>query len=274
MLRLSPLVLALLIALGFVTFVIAPLWVQQSWCPPKRPSTGAIQGNSGPTRNENGRHHQEWDFIQFQKVQAETQQEQAAQGDDRWPPTWLCEDVKLTDVLVAYFTFCLVIVGGFTLHQSERSTREVERAYLGGGGECQIDDGQIRRNTAGQRLFRVEIGNHGKTPAFLSAFDIHFCMLSEVRKGPKPVTPRFTHVDQFPAGEKHRPIGDLIPIPRPNDNIVYGAFWYEDIWERPHCYRFILSIDASGRTPSNVTDVDPSYRAWDWKEKKKKKKQT
>jgi hypothetical protein len=76
----------------------------------------------------------------------------------------------------------------------------IERAYLAGGGECLRDKGQIRRNEPGERLFRLALGNHGKTPAFLTAYGIHFCTLEEARKGPQPVR-RQTHTDQFPPGE-------------------------------------------------------------------------
>jgi hypothetical protein len=191
---------------------------------------------------------------------------------DWWHP-FVCE-VKATDLALAYFTLMLVIVGWFTLDRSERSTRKTERAYLAGGGDIQRSPaGQLQRDANNKRLFRMEIGNHGKTPAFLHAFDIHFCTLAKVQNGPRPVTQRYTHVDQFPPGEKHRWIGPLRPILCEKFDVIYGAFWYEDIWRRKFCSRFILRIE-NGRTHSNVTGVDPSYREWDWTEKKGKKKQT
>jgi hypothetical protein len=135
----------------------------------------------------------------------------------------------------------------------------MERAYLGGGGDCQIDP-----NT-GERSFRVEVGNHGKTPAFLTAYGIEFATMAIVRGQLMPVRRR-THSDQFPPGERHRPVGALRPIPVtvPPIDIVYGAFWYRDIWGGPHCYRFILRIGEDGHAHSDVRGVDERYRRVDW----------
>jgi hypothetical protein len=48
-------------------------------------------------------------------------------------PTWLCEDTKFTDLLLAFFTYCLVIVGWFTIRSSERTVQNLERAFLAVG---------------------------------------------------------------------------------------------------------------------------------------------
>jgi hypothetical protein len=103
-----------------------------------------------------------------------------------------------------------------------------------------------------------KLGNHGKTPAFLTAYGIHFCTLAEARKGPRPVR-RQTHTDQFPPGELYRDIGPVRPITWHSHDIVYGAFWYRDIWGDPHCYRYILRIAENGQTYADVTGVDSRY---------------
>src|SRR5262249_16198356 len=48
-------------------------------------------------------------------------------------PAWLCEEMKFTDLLLAYFTYCLVIVGWFTIRNSERTVQNLERAFLAVG---------------------------------------------------------------------------------------------------------------------------------------------
>jgi hypothetical protein len=75
-------------------------------------------------------------------------------------PAWLCEEAKFTDLLLLYFTYCLVIVGWFTIRSGERSTRNLERAYLfaGPSNPKQIDNGVITE---------VSIENHGRTPGIL-----------------------------------------------------------------------------------------------------------
>src|SRR5262245_23378725 len=48
-------------------------------------------------------------------------------------PPWLCEESKFTDLMLAFFTYCLVIVGWFTIRNSERTIRNLERAFLSVG---------------------------------------------------------------------------------------------------------------------------------------------
>jgi hypothetical protein len=130
----------------------------------------------------------------------------------------------------------------------------VERAYLTGGGPV---------GTVGsQRFFRIEVENHGKTPAYLCAFDVHFATLEEVRAGPQPVFPMRLYDDRIKPGGELKPL-DWIPITRPDANVIYGAFWYQDLLKRERIFRFILRIDESGRTQTGVAGVDDSYTYWD-----------
>jgi hypothetical protein len=55
-----------------------------------------------------------------------------AQQENWWWKFW-CE-VKASDALVAYFTYTLFIVGWFAIRNASRSNRELERAYVYGGG--------------------------------------------------------------------------------------------------------------------------------------------
>jgi len=162
--------------------------------------------------------------------------------------------LSLSTILLWMATSEVVSSAERTSREQLSHDREINRAYLGGGGDCE--------NVAGQRFFRFEVGNHGQTPAFLYAFDIHFDTLAAVQKRLKPVTPRYPHVDQFPPGERHRRIGSLVPIPRANDDIIYGAVWYRDIWHQPHYYRFILQISADGHAHASVAGVHDDYTKW------------
>jgi hypothetical protein len=134
---------------------------------------------------------------------------------------------------------------------------DIERAYLTGGGDVDV-------NEAGQRCFRVEVANYGKTPAYLFAFDVQFATLEDVKAASRPVSPVYHHDDRIPPTGETKVI-DFIPITLPNANVVYGAFWYRDIRQKPdHIFRFILRIGADDRTRPDVSGVvDKSYTHWD-----------
>jgi len=135
---------------------------------------------------------------------------------------------------------------------SAEFARRVQRPYLTGGGDVDI--------RAGQRCFRLEVQNNGKTPAFLSHYDVRFETLDDVRSGPNAVAKRHDFVDQIAPDEKK--VLDCIAMP-PHAEIIYGAFWYQDFEKREYIFRFILRIAADGHTRPDVTGVDTSYRFWD-----------
>jgi hypothetical protein len=168
-----------------------------------------------------------------------------------------------------YLTLALAatsfIAGSFFVWRQERRKAEaldahdLDRAYLVGGGECQIVNGQVQRDNAGHRLFRLELGNHGKTLGRLEEYEIGFCTQAEAMGQQRPNLTRQTHHDQFPPGERHRPVGPLIPITRNDADVVFGTLYYKDLWDDDHYYRFILRIARNGHTYSDMKNVD-TYR--------------
>jgi hypothetical protein len=40
--------------------------------------------------------------------------------------------------------------------------------------------------------------------------------------------------------------------------VVYGRFWYEDVWKKPHYHSFILTL-APRSLPANIS---PAYTEW------------
>lgn len=132
----------------------------------------------------------------------------------------------------------------------------VERAYLTGGGPILTD--AIRG-----RLFRIEVENHGKTPAYLCAYDVHFATLDDVREGPQEVFPMRLYDDRIKPGGSLKPL-DWIPFTRQDADIIYGALWYQDLLKREHIFRFILRVDKTADlTHVGVSGVDDSYTYWD-----------
>jgi len=149
-----------------------------------------------------------------------------------------------------------------TAAEQLRYTRQINRAYFAGGGECERDSTGPKLNKDGHRQFRFEVGNHGRTTAFMEAYDIQFATLDEVCRRRIPFDPG-TFVDQFPPGERSRPTDALIPITRSDADVAFGTVLYKDIWGTDHYARFILRIAKNGQTHSNVPGIDSLYyRKW------------
>jgi hypothetical protein len=103
----------------------------------------------------------------------------------------------------------------------------IERAYVVGGGDTVT--------ILGQSYFRVDVANYGKTPAFLTAFDIQFAKLLA---WPCTVSPLRPYDDQLPPGLVKHGI-DHIPVSS-GAEVIYGAFWYHDRGKERRSFRFIL----------------------------------
>jgi hypothetical protein len=163
----------------------------------------------------------------------------------------------IATIVIGVFTFTLWRTADNQLHH----TREVERAYLTGGGDIHIDpQGNPIRDSAGRLQFRADVKNNGKTPGTLTHFSVHFDVLANVKATLKTVSPSEVFRDQLAPGQE-KPIA-LVSVTHPNADIVFGAFYYEDIWKKLHHFRFILSIKSYNRTKPDVVGVDKGY--WDW----------
>jgi hypothetical protein len=145
----------------------------------------------------------------------------------------------------------------------------MEAPYVTGGGSYwrePIPEAYfpLIRSRRGEKRFRVDVSNYGKTPAYLIAFDVQFDTRAQVKGMLLPVTRTRVHYDLLPPGGAH--INGIdgnreIWIPKWAE-VVYGAFWYRDIWGKPHLFRFILSLDEP-ETLSNVDCVEGYRGHWD-----------
>ena len=130
----------------------------------------------------------------------------------------------------------------------------LERAYLTGGGDV-----EWRR---GQRCFRVEVANYGKTAAYLSGFYVRFATRAELTAGPPPTLHRHVFDDRIPPGGVTRRL-QFIQIDHPDPEFIYGGFCYRDLQKNRHVFRFILSIHQDGHTRPDVTrGVSARFRKW------------
>jgi hypothetical protein len=143
--------------------------------------------------------------------------------------------------------------------------RASDRAYVSGGGDVVDRDGK--------QFFRFDVENHGKTPAFTVAYDVHFAKLAELQKEfPKArdVCRNHPHVDGVSPTGARKKIFTEIERKDVNDDVVFGAVWYEDVWGDPHFSRFILriaekrNIEGEGLTRLDVRGVSKDYSSWDY----------
>ena len=178
---------------------------------------------------------------------------------------------------VAFFTFVLgisTILLWVTTACIARDTRnsaknsiDMERPYITGGGDFE--------NKTGLELFRLDVENHGKTAAFMTGYDLQFAKLAELQKDPTVRDVRknhFRHMDGISPQGARKIIRTQILKP-PDDDVVFGAVWYEDIFGKPHYSRFLLriahwrDIRGEGLTRLDVEGVSSDYWYWDYKNK-------
>lgn len=108
-------------------------------------------------------------------------------------------------------------------------TKRINRAYIYGGGR--IIDGPI---------FRTHLNNFGKTPAILSHISVAVYPKNELPAAPvykkEPIGFHIQPAEREAFAHADR---DLRGIEQP---IVYGRFWYQDIFGDDHSSGFILQI--------------------------------
>jgi hypothetical protein len=143
---------------------------------------------------------------------------------------------------IGWFTYTI-----WKANQSQlKHGREVERAYLTGGGGPEDGRGLI---------FKLDAANYGKTPAFIFKYAIEFCNVDTLPAEPDYKEPYFFS-DRLAPGE--RKLFDEIAI---TGSIAYGRFWYRDIWGDEHSFGFILTI-SGGRSYADVVGVSSAYTDW------------
>jgi hypothetical protein len=178
------------------------------------------------------------------------------------------------DAWVAIFTFTLTLstIGLWLVtariareaNDSAKTLISMERPYVTGGGDFE--------NEWGKELFRLDVENHGKTAAFMTGYDLQFAKLADLQKEHPTVRPvcenKVRHIDGIsPQGARKE-----IRTQRKklcDDDVVFGAIFYRDIFDRPHYSRFILriapwrDIPGEGLTRLDVENVSSEYWSWD-----------
>jgi hypothetical protein len=173
---------------------------------------------------------------------------------------------KATDIGVAFFTYCLVIIGWFGIRSTEHSTRISERAYIYGGIKfCKL----IEKEGVRYVEITISMANYGKTAGFIKHIETGSCRLEDARDEPF-YTDCFAVSDlYFPqmTMDEVRATRAVVVIPTDGSYVVFQRVFYEDVFKKSHfsgsAYRFFLSGTEVSAEPFVAK---PAYWAWDKEE--------
>lgn len=138
---------------------------------------------------------------------------------------------------------------------SMRMTREfLERAYLSGGGGAE------------NGFFGLTIQNYGRMPGVLQEYALEFCSIDDIPEVPAylhPGTKCYQRVDVIQPGAEGRRLVRVFQIPPDlQEPVVYGRFWYTDIWRERRYFSFILAIRPPTTDPDIGRTISDEYNAW------------
>jgi hypothetical protein len=88
-----------------------------------------------------------------------------------WPMSLTCGEMKFTDLALVFFTYCLVIVGWYTLRSNQRAVEDIECAYLWPGFGINEPHGRSGRTWV------LTIRNTGRSAGVIHS--IHHKLLTE-----------------------------------------------------------------------------------------------
>jgi hypothetical protein len=166
-----------------------------------------------------------------------------------------------TNQAVEYKKYAEVLERATQLESRLATLQVVESAYLVGGGG--VTDEEPPR-------FGLDLANYGRSPASMKAYALEICDLSDLPDKPKYLNPdysRQTFIDEIaPMQKKTICMQEVSPtFAKP---VVYGRFWYQDIWRRGRYFSFILRVGTAPErgfnrivTLPDLEDVDAEYSA-------------
>jgi hypothetical protein len=175
--------------------------------------------------------------------------------------SFLCE-AKVTDIGVAFFTYCLVIVGWFGIRSTDHSTRISERAYIYGGIKfCHL----IEKDGVRYVEIIISMANYGKTAGFIKHIETGSCRLEDVLEAP-------FYTDCFAVSDLYFPqmtmaevraTRAVVRIPTDGSHVVFQRVFYEDVFKRSHFSGSAYRFYPEGNEIRNEPFVaKPAY--WDW----------
>jgi hypothetical protein len=162
--------------------------------------------------------------------------------------------IALATLATAYFTGTI-----WSINRSQLGhARQVERAYISGGGGYRTDtddDGVPHMDTT---QFVLTVQNYGKTPGTVTAYAVFVVERENLPLQPVYLNPGFVPTPFYgtyqPGGPTLPIVHQMVPHPlglsRHINPIAYGRLWYTDIFGGQHHFSFALPIRNPAYTES------------------------
>jgi len=174
-------------AFGAGLFLALPLGIQ-STCPPEQPTAWHIEGYEPATKNK--RDPKKSAYTATQKKETDKQDYGTNNGSGGFFKSLLCKELKATDLVTVFLTYCLVIIGGFAIVVLDKTTKRSERAYLvvspPYGVPRRPEQTWAKTHRAMASMFkgpwRMTIQNFGRTAGFTTKVEWGLCPENEFKR--------------------------------------------------------------------------------------------
>jgi len=172
-----------------------------------------------------------------------------------------CQEAKITDIALVYFTACLVIVGWFGIRSNERAIRDMERAV--------IFLGPVQPSVTGAKTVSpISLENYGRSVGVVKEIYVETSITEPTGK---PVFNKTVGVskprdDGFPPSAPRKPtdrppLFDWWEFPHTGEHYVFGYVRYIDIFRIQHHSLFCNKIDPA--THRVTIAGPPDWNDWD-----------
>lgn len=175
---------------------------------------------------------------------------------------------KIADLALIFFTYCLVVVGYFTIRRGEKNVRDLERAIMLGGPTMveQIPAGPnvftsgISENRA---FFKMGVQNYGRTPGLLKKYFVQFSTaeplgtVAEYGVGETYACDIGIYPTAHVQGFRADPFwSDLTGV-----QYCFGWLEYEDMFRKTHVSRFCVRVQPGTQRMDGAGSA--AYNEWD-----------
>jgi hypothetical protein len=134
----------------------------------------------------------------------------------------------------------------------------IERAYLSGSGMSPGAD--YVSPFAWDVVFTIE--NSEKTPGSISKYAVVFREITEISGMPEYLKPGYLWTDfRSQIAPNGKTVLNFSFEEGPRNPVVYGRFYYMDIWQKERFFSFVLPLRHSN-DHSSVARFDPEYTKW------------
>ena len=155
-----------------------------------------------------------------------------------WSRSVLCE-LKLTDIAIAFFTYCLVVVGWFTIRSNEQTVKNLERAYLAVGPTALFTRMLPTPNVS----LKLNIHNTGRTGATITTIFGEFSRAPPIGDKPQYGNGRLERTDlSIAAGTDTVLDAYVFEDDFTGEQSFWGYVLYRDIFKRTHTARFCVRL--------------------------------